>query len=73
VGIFGSRRQEVTGKWENFIMNSLKLIFIRYYRIIKSRMRWVVHVAYAKRMRNVHKILIAKTEGNRSVRGLRRK
>jgi hypothetical protein len=37
-GIFRSRRQEVTGKWEKLIMRSFKLIFIRCCGITNSRM-----------------------------------
>jgi hypothetical protein len=67
-GIFGPKRDEVTGGWrtlhnEEFrdLYSSLSII-----RIIKSRkMRWAGNLARMGEKRNVYRSLVGKPEGKR--------
>jgi len=66
--IFGPRRDEVTGKWRklhneefNDLYSSPNVILV-----IKSRMRWVGHVA--RMGKGIYRVLVGKPEGKRPLR-----
>jgi hypothetical protein len=68
--IFGLKRNEVTGGWrklhneELHDLYSLPSIII----IIKSRMRWVGHVARMGEKRNTYRLLVGKARGKEAAR-----
>jgi hypothetical protein len=73
--IFGSKRDEVTGKWrkqhnEEFhdLYSSPSII-----RIIKARIRWAGHVAPLGGERNAYRLLVGKPEGRRPLGTTRRR
>ena len=65
-GMFGTRRDEVTGEWMrlhneelNDLYSSLSIVWV-----IKSRrMRWTGHVARMGEERGVYRVLVGKPEG----------
>ena len=68
--VFGSKRDEVTGEWrklhneEHRDLYSLRNIV----RVVKSRrMRWAGHVARMGEGRGVHRFLVGKPEGKRTL------
>jgi hypothetical protein len=67
-GIFGPKRDGVTGGWRKLHNEELHDLYSSpsIIRIIKSRrMRWVGHVARMVEKRNVYRSLVRKTEGKR--------
>jgi hypothetical protein len=75
-GIFGSKRNEVTGGWrkirneELHNLNSSPNVI----RVIKSRrMRWARHVAPMRETRNAYRILVGKPGGKRPLGRPRRR
>jgi hypothetical protein len=65
--IFGPKRDEVTGEWRKLHNEELRDLYSlpNNVRVVKSRMRWVRHVARMGKGRGVHRVLVAKTEGKR--------
>jgi hypothetical protein len=66
--IFGSKREEVTGKWRklhneelNNLYSSPNIVWVTKSR----RMRWAGHVARIGEGRGVYRVLVGKPEGRR--------
>jgi hypothetical protein len=67
-GIFGPKRDAVTGEWRKLHNGELHNLYSSPYiiRQIKSRrMRWAGHVARMGEGRNVYRVLVGKPEGKR--------
>jgi hypothetical protein len=67
-GIFGPKRNEVTGEWRKLHNGELHNLYSSpdIIRQIKSRrMRRVGHVARVGEERNMYRVLVGKPEGNR--------
>jgi hypothetical protein len=67
-GIFGPKRDEVTGEWRKLQNGELHNLYGSEDIMgqIKSRkMRWAGHVARMGEGRNVYRVLVGKPEGNR--------
>jgi hypothetical protein len=65
-GIFGPKRDEVTGEWRKLHSGELHNLYAstNIVRQIKSRrMRWAGHVARMGEGRNVYRVLVGKPEG----------
>jgi hypothetical protein len=74
--IFGSKRDEVTGEWRKIHNGKLHNLYSSpdIIRQIKSRrMRWAGHVARMGEGRNVYRVLMGKTEGERPLERPRRR
>ena len=66
--IFGSRRDEVAGKWRRLHNEELNDLYSspNIVRVIKSRrMRWAGYVARMGEVRLVYRVLVGKPEGKR--------
>jgi hypothetical protein len=66
--IFGPKRDEVTGEWRKMHNGELQNLYSSpdIIRQLKSRrMRWAGHVARMGAGRNVYRVLVEKTEGER--------
>ena len=67
-GIFGPRKDEVTGEWRRLNNEELNDLYAspNYVRVIKSRrMRWAGHVARMSEERGVYRVLVVQPEGRR--------
>jgi hypothetical protein len=67
-GIFGCKRDEVTGEWRklhNEELNDLYSLSNIVWVVKSRRMRWVGHVARMGEERGVHRVLVGKPEGKR--------
>ena len=67
-GIFGPRRDEVTGEWRRLHNEELNDLYSSpdIVRVIKSRrMRWAGHVALMGEERGAYGVLVGKPEGKR--------
>jgi hypothetical protein len=67
-GIFGPKRDEVTGEWSKLHSGELHNLYSSpdIIRQIKSRrMRWAGHVARMGEGRNVYRVLVGKPERKR--------
>jgi hypothetical protein len=60
--IFGLGRDEVTGEWRKLQNEELTALYSspNIVRGIKSRMRWVGHVAHMEAWRGVYRVLVGK-------------
>ena len=68
-GIFGLKRDEVTGEWRKLNNEELNDLYCspNNFRVIKSRrMRWTGHVARVEESRGVYRVLVGKPEEKRS-------
>jgi hypothetical protein len=75
-GIFGPKRDEVTGEWRKLHSEELHNLYSSpdIIRQIKSRrMRWAGHVARMGEGRNVYMVLVGKPEGKRPLERPRRR
>ena len=75
-GIFGSRRDEVTGEWGKLHNKELNHLYSspNIVRVIKSRrMKWAGHVARMGEGRGVFMVLVVKLEGRRPLGRPRRR
>ena len=74
--VFGSKRDEVTGKWRKLHNEELRDLYSlrSIVRVVKSRrMRWAWHVAGMGEGRGVHRVLVGKPEGKRPLGSPRRR
>jgi hypothetical protein len=74
--IFGSKRDDVTGRWRKLHNEELHSSYSSpsVIRMIKSRrMRWTGHVARMGEKRNAYRILVGKPEGKRPLGRPRRR
>jgi hypothetical protein len=75
-GIFGPRRDEVTGEWRRLHNEELNDLYCspNIVRVIKlRRMRWAGHVARMGEERGVYGVLVGKPEGKRPLGRPRRR
>jgi hypothetical protein len=75
-GIFGPKRDEVTGGWRKLHNEELHNLYSspNITRMFKSRkLRWVGHVARMGEKRNAYRILVGKPEGKRPLGRPRRR
>jgi hypothetical protein len=66
--IFGSKRDEVTGRWRKLHNEELRDLYSlsSIIRMIKSRrVRWAGHIARMGEKRNTYRFLVGKPEGKR--------
>jgi hypothetical protein len=67
-GVFGSKKDEVTGEWRKLHNGELNDLYSlpNIVRVVKSRIiRWARHVARMGEERGVHRVLVWKPEGKR--------
>ena len=69
-GIFGPKRDEVTGEWIKLHNEELNDLYFSHniFRVIKSRiMIWVGRIAHMEERRFVYRVLVGKPEGKRTL------
>jgi len=74
--VFGPKRDKVTGEWRKLHNEELSDLYSlpNIVRVVKSRrMRWAGHVACMGEGRGVHRVLVEKPEGKRSLGRPRRR
>jgi hypothetical protein len=73
--IFGPKRDEVTGEWRKLHNEELRDTYSSpsIIRMVKSRIRWTGHVARIGEKRKAYRLLVAKSEGKRSLGRPRRR
>ena len=74
--ILGRKRDGLTGEWRKLHNEELNDLYssLNIVRVIKSRrIRWAGHVARMEEGRGVHKVLVGKPEGKRTLRRTRRR
>jgi hypothetical protein len=75
-GVFGRKRDEVTGEWRKLHNEELNDLYSlpNIVRVVKSRrMRWAGHVARMGEDRDVHRLLVGKPAGKRPLGRPRRR
>ena len=75
-GIFGPKRDEVTGEWRNQHNEELNDLYCspNIVRVIKSKvMKWAGHVVRMGERRGAGKVLVGKPEGKKPLGRLRRR
>jgi hypothetical protein len=67
--LFGPKRDEVTGEWRKLHNEELHDLYSSssIIRIMKSRMKWVGHVARMGEKKNAYRLFVEKPEGRRPV------
>jgi hypothetical protein len=65
--IFGPKRDEVMGEWRALYNEELRDLYSlpSIIRMIKSRRRWVGHIAQMEEKRHTYRLLLGKSEGKR--------
>ena len=65
--IFGPKRDEVTGEWRKTHNDDLNDLYPspNIVPVIKSRIRWAVHVARTGKKRGVYMVLVGRLEGKK--------
>jgi hypothetical protein len=74
--VFVPRRDEMTGEWRKLLNEELNFLYSlpNIVRVVKSRrMRWAGHVVRMGEERGVHRVLVGKPEGKRSLGRPRRR
>jgi len=74
--VFGPKMDEVTGEWRKLHIEELKYFYSlsKIVRVVKSRrMRWAGHVARMGEGRGIHRVLVGKPEGKRTLGRPRRR
>jgi len=74
--VFGPKRDEVTREWRKLHNEELRDLYSlpNIVRVVKSRrMRWAGHVAHIGEGRVVHRVLVGKPEGKRTLGRPRRR
>ena len=74
--VFGPKRDEITGELRKLHNDELSNLYSlpNILRVVKSRrMRWAGHVARVGEGRDVHRVLVRKPEGKRSLGRPRRR
>jgi hypothetical protein len=72
--IFGSKKDEVTGKWRKLYNEELNVLYsLNIVRVIKYRMRWAGHVARMREERGVYRVSVGKPGGKRPLGRPRRR
>ena len=75
-GIFGAKRDEVTGEWKKLHNEELNDLYCspNIVGVVKSRrMRWAEHVARMGERRGVYTVLVGQSEGKRPIGRPRRR
>jgi hypothetical protein len=75
-GVFGVKRDEVTGEWRKLHNEELNDLYslANIVRVVKSRrMRWAEYVARMGEERGVHRVLVGKHEKKRPLGRPRRR
>jgi len=75
-GVFGAKRDEVTGEWKKLHNEELNDLYCspNIVRVVKwRRMRWAGHVERMGERRGVYRVLVGKPEGKRSLGRPRRR
>jgi hypothetical protein len=75
-GVFGGKRDEVTGEWRKLHNEELNDLYSlpNIVRVVKSRrMRWAGHVSRMVEDKGVHRMLVGKPEEKRSLGRPRRR
>jgi hypothetical protein len=73
--IFGPKRDEARGEWRRLHNEELNDLYSspNIVRVIKSRIRWVRHVARMEEKRGAYRILVRRPEGGRPLWRSRRR
>ena len=74
--VFGPERDDITGEWRKLLNEELNALYAltNIVRVIKSRrMRWAGHVARMRERSGVYRVLVGKSEGTKTLGGLRRR
>jgi hypothetical protein len=64
--VFGPKRDDITGKWRKLHNEELSDLYLlpNIVWVVKSRrMRWAQHVARIGEGRDVHRVLVGRSEG----------
>ena len=67
-GIFGPKRDKITGEWRKLHNEELNDLYCspNIVWVIRSRrMRWVGHLAHMGKRRGIYRVLVRKPEGKR--------
>ena len=68
--VFVPKRDEVTGEWRKLHNEELSDLYSLpnvVWAVKSRRMRWAGHVAHMREVRVVHRVLVGKPEGKRTI------